>query len=180
MVARTRVDPLSIIVGVDEAGGFGKDGKIPWVDKPFCKEDLKHFQQTTKGGVCIMGRKTYDDLLEMMLKRKKKENIEEILPKRESFIVTSSPGETPGATKVDSIRHAINELQSNDTREVFILGGYRMFIEALPFVNRIYMTIVPGFYECDIYFPLNSLGSFKIIDGAKQGELKFVTYQRKG
>lgn len=179
MAVRTQFGPFSIIVAVDEHGGFGKDGKIPWVDEPFGKEDLAHFQKTTKGGICIMGRKTYDDMLAMMLKRKKQEEIEDILPGRTSFVVSSSPGGTPGATKVCGLRDAIYELQEDDKREIFILGGYRLFVEALPFTDKVYMTVVPGYYGCNIYFPINSLTSFQIAEGTKVKDLKFITYKRK-
>lgn len=178
MAIRTQFGPFSIIVGVDETGGFAKDGKIPWIKEQFAKEDLRYFQKITKGGICIMGRHTYDDMLTMMLKKKKLEKLEDILPNRQSFVVTSRGGDTPGAQKVLSIRDVIYELQEDDKREMFILGGFRMFIESLPFVNKIYMTIVPGIYDCDSQFPINSLGSFKIVEGKKLGELKFIIYQR--
>ena len=100
MAIKTTISPLSIIVAVDESGGFGKGGKIPWN----IPEDMKHFQEVTKGGVCIMGRKTYEDMLAMTTIRKEKEaaketgsppttselqrTITEILPGRTSFVVT--------------------------------------------------------------------------------------------
>lgn len=178
MTIRTQFGPFSIIVAVDEHGGFAKDGKIPWIDEPFGKEDLKHFQKTTKGGICIMGRRTYDDMLAIMLKKKKEEEIEDILPNRTNFVVSSSPGKTPGATKVAGLREAIHELEESDRREIFILGGFRLFTEAFPFVNKIYMTVIPGSFQCDTYFPINSLKSFQIAEGEKVKDLKFVTYKR--
>lgn len=174
MPIRTVIEPLSIIVGIDEHGGFGKDGKIPWVRGPHGKADLKHFKDTTKGGVCIMGRNTYDDMLKMNRAKKSKN----ILPGRESYVITSRGGETPGAEKALSIREVINNLQEDDKREIFILGGYRLFIEALPCTLKIYMTIVPGDFKCDVYFPINKLDKFKIVDAKTQGKLKFITYQR--
>ena len=62
---------VEIIVAVDEDGGFGKDGKIPW----HYSEDLKHFKEVTTGHVCIMGRKTYEDMLEMRKARDAKRRI---------------------------------------------------------------------------------------------------------
>jgi dihydrofolate reductase len=180
MPIRTQFGPFSIIVALDECGGFAKDGKIPWVDEPQGKEDLKHFQQITKGGICIMGRNTYDDLLRMMLKRKKIEDIEDILPNRTSFVVTSRGGETRGAQKVFGLRDVIHELQDTDRREIFILGGYRLFVESMPFVNRIYVTLFPGDYRCDSHFPINSFGKFRIVAGDRSGDLKFINYQRTG
>jgi dihydrofolate reductase len=176
MAVRTQIEPLSIIVALDECGGFAKNGKIPWIKESFAKEDLKNFKNITTGGICIMGRNTYDDILAMQ----KNKNPTNILPNRENYVITSRGGETPGAIKASGIREVIHELDENDRREIFILGGYRLFVEALPNVHKIYVTVIPGNYLCDIQFPLNSLGNgnFQIINGRKEGDLKFITYQR--
>jgi dihydrofolate reductase len=110
----------------------------------------------------------------------KNKNPTNILPNRENYVITSRGGETPGAIKALGLREAIYELDENDNREIFILGGYRLFVEALPNVYKIYITIIPGNYFCDIHFPLNSLtnGDFQIINGRKESDLKFITYQR--
>lgn len=50
----------NIIVAVDCEGGFGKEGKIPW----FLPEDFEHFKNMTTGHVCVMGRRTYEEMLE--------------------------------------------------------------------------------------------------------------------
>ena len=59
---------LHIIAAVDKTSGFGFEGKIPW-NFP---EDFKHFQDTTKGHVCVMGRHTYTDMLEIAKARGRK------------------------------------------------------------------------------------------------------------
>lgn len=176
MAVRTQVEPLSIIVALDECGGFAKNGKIPWINEPFAKQDLKNFKKRTSGGICVMGRNTYNDILSMQKNKKPKE----ILPNRESYVITSRGGDTPGAIKVSGLREVIYELDETDRREIFILGGLRLFVEALPFVHKIYVTLIPGNYLCDIYFPLNSFtkGNFLIAEGYKQENLKFITYQR--
>jgi dihydrofolate reductase len=185
--------PLSIIVAVDEEGGFGKDGKIPWN----IPEDLKHFKEITTGGVCIMGRRTYEDMYNMYMERKrkstkKKEGEEgskeldvkeptEILPNRECFVVTSnSDFKAHGATVVKSIREAVESLKTDDKREIFVIGGARMFIEALSWTNKIYMTIVKDkTYGCDRKFPVEILNrQYKIIDASQTEKLYFVTYKR--
>ena len=205
MTSRTRMEPLSIIVAVDEECGFGKEGKIPWN----FSEDMKHFKEVTSGGICIMGRKTYEDMLEMVNKRhkqrisnenkkaiaeyeaidkigkeptkKKAELITEILPGRKSFVVTSDDKfNAPGAEVVPSIRDAIHSLSEDDKREVFVIGGRRMFIEALTWATTIYMTVIKGEpYECDVFFPFKPLKKdFTIVKGTQNADMYFVTYQR--
>lgn len=172
--------PLSIIVAVDQAGGFGKDGKIPW----YFPEDLKHFQKTTKNTVCIMGRKTYEDMLEMVNKRRDEPlegNKTSILKGRECYVVTSNKDfNAPGATVVHSIRAAVQSLTEADKREVFVIGGERMYIEALAFTNTIYMSVVKEkSYDCDRFFPIDVINKkFKQVDGSENDDLLFVKYIR--
>lgn len=180
MPPRMSMSPMAIIVAVDEIGGFGKDGKIPW----HFPEDLKHFQETTKGHVCVMGRRTYTDMLEMRQERDAKNNktgvIDQILPGRDSYVVTSNPDfKAPGATVVRYIREAVQSLDESDKRTVFIIGGFRMFVEALSTVDTIYMTVVEGTYNCDVSFPLQTLNkNFEIVEGSEQDKLRFITYKR--
>lgn len=178
---RTTINPLSIIVAVDEAGGFAKDGKIPW-NKP---ADLKHFQEVTKGGVCIMGKDTFFGIYDMVVARKRMKNFEqpihikEILPGRQSFVVTSTLDSVEGATTVSRLRQAVQSLQHDDAREVFVIGGYRLFIEALPWVNTVYLTVIRGTYNCDRFFPVDELANkFKIVHGKLEDDLCFLTYKR--
>ena len=49
---------IKMITAVDEAGGIGKDNKIPWS----CSEDLKHFKEKTLGNIVVMGYKTFESL----------------------------------------------------------------------------------------------------------------------
>ena len=46
------------IVATDLKGCIGKEGKMPW----HIPADLKRFKELTKGGVVIMGRKTFESL----------------------------------------------------------------------------------------------------------------------
>lgn len=165
------MDPMSIIVAVDEVGGFGKDGKIPWNSK----EDLKHFKDVTTGHSCVMGRKTYEDLLANHTKNK--DEIKDILPKRRSYVITSDAEfQAPGATVVSSLREAVQSCGEHE--RVFVLGGERLFIEALSWADTIHMTIMDGDYQCDRFFPVQALKKFNIIEGKQGDGLKFVTYRR--
>lgn len=174
--------PLSLIVAVDEDGGFGKGGKIPW-NFP---EDLKHFRKITNGSACIMGRKTYHDMYDMVVARKTKGNkkehekpvkIKEILPGRECYVVSKTLTEVEGATVVPSIRHAVEQTKKQN---IFVIGGERIYIEALPTVNRVHMTVVEDRHECDRFFPVDYIHkNFKIIHGKKGKDgLLFVDYTR--
>lgn len=171
--------PVNIIVAVDEHGGFGKEGKIPW----HFRDDFKHFQQITEKASCIMGRRTYEDMFEMRISRKKNKDtnlvkFEEILPGRESFVISSKMKDASGAQVVPRLRTAV-ELSTR--KNIFILGGERLFSEALVWTQKIYMTIVKGDYKCDRFFPIDYVQRhFKIQTATEHDKnLLFITYVRK-
>lgn len=177
---RQQIYPVSIIVAVDRFGGFGKDGKIPW----HIPEDFKHFKETTKGTICIMGRKTYEDMLEMVKSRqKKKKKIKEILPGRTCMVLTRQEGyEAEGATAYPSLTEAVQSIDDGDEREVFILGGEKLFIQALTDASKVYMTVVKDEkgYDCDRFFPVDVVNQeFKITDGRETDLCYYVTYERQ-
>ncbi len=184
MVKKTGMPPLSIIVAVDESGGFGKAGKIPWN----IPADMKHFRDITQGSVCIMGRRTHMDMLQMVKARRKPtgsppsiDRVTDILPNRTSFVVTSNAAyDAEGATTVPSIRAAIESLEVSDNREIFVIGGYQMFVEALSWTNTIYLTIVKNkTYDCDKHFPIQVLNRwYRIVSGKETEELYHVIYKR--
>jgi dihydrofolate reductase len=176
------MEPLSLIVAVDMDGGFGKGGKIPW----HFPEDLKHFKEVTADSICIMGRHTYTDMLEMIQARNKKNkkpnDFEDILPGRTSFVVTSDPHfSAPGATVVPSIRNAIESIDAEkDQREIFVIGGEKMYTQALSWATTVYMTVVKEqSYECDRFFPVEVLNKhFSLAYGTESEDLYFAQYQR--
>lgn len=187
-MGRKSINPLSIIVAVDERGGFAKNYQIPW-NLP---EDLKHLKETTMGHPCVMGRHTYEELANWYIDKQNKneakgkqvvplEQVTEILPGRESFVVTSNmQAQFPGAIAVGSMRKAIQMLDHDDDREVFVFGGFRLFTEALSWADKVYMTIVKKDYHCDRFFPTQFVNkNFKIVDGKQMKRVDFVTYQRQ-
>ena len=166
---------LNIIVAVDEAGGFGKDGKIPWN----IPEDMKHFKETTKNAVCVMGRYTYEDMLRMRLgSNGVPGKTFTLLPGRDSYVVSSNEElECVGATRVPNL-HAVFQKYKNTDRDVFVIGGRRMFIEAMNYKPTIYMTVIKGdTYDCDVGFPLDFHNNYVITDGEETDLCYYVKYE---
>ena len=185
--------PVEIVVAVDKYGGFGKDGKIPW-DFP---ADLKHFREVTFGGVCIMGRLTHADMVEMAHERRLKAlaakqpeeerdpnlprpRIKTILKNRKSIVLSSKEDFEPeGATRAAGLREAIENLPRDDKRTIFVIGGEKVYNSALVWANKIHMTVIDEDYDCDRHFNLDYLmKNFQIREGRKVDELMFVTYHR--
>ena len=170
-----------IIVAVDQSGGFGKDGKIPW----HLPEDLQHFKQLTTGHVCIMGRITYEDILEMKKSRHEKNNdtnpITELLPGRECYVVTSDENyQAVGAKRTDALTTIMRQMANeNDQRRLFVIGGKQLYIDAMSWNPLIHMTVIKGpNYNCDIFFPIDALNKkYRIITGRETEHAYYITYQ---
>lgn len=154
---------LHIIVAVDQQGGFAKAGKIPW----HCPADLAHFRDTSKAiGNCVMGRRTYEDLLAM--RGKTDEAIEKIksdgiLPDRTTYVVTSSTSadDFPGATIVPDLRGAIQACGDGD---LAVCGGEQLYVQAYNTATNIHITVIPKTFSCDRFFPVQYIHQDFVMD----------------
>ena len=135
---------LSLIVAVADNNVIGKDNKMPW----HISEDFKHFKEITMGKPCIMGRKTYESILDQLGKP---------LPNRTSIVVSRSGYEHEGAVSTGSLEEAVDLAkayisEANDN-EIMVIGGAQIYKLALPIANRIYLTRVHQEPEGDAFFP---------------------------
>jgi dihydrofolate reductase len=127
--------------------GIGFQGHVPWV----IPEDSQRFQRLTLGHTVIMGRRTWDaDLLGRPL------------VDRLNVVVTSRPGESGtgadgslGVRFVGSLAEAIGWVGSWGSKKGvgFVIGGARLYREALPLVDVLDLTIVEGEHRVDTFFP---------------------------
>ncbi len=126
---------LSIIVAMTDERVIGRDNALPWR----LPEDLKRFKAITMGHPIIMGRKTF-------------ESIGRPLPGRRNIVVTSQPEPREGLQMAGSLGEALG-LCPPEEGECFVIGGARLFAEALPIVDKIYLTLVHARIPGDVYFP---------------------------
>lgn len=137
---------ISLIAAVDQAGGIGKDGKVPW----HISADLKFFKHTTMEHFVIMGRKTF-------------ESIGKALPGRTNLILSAQSDFRPENTIVfHSLELALDYAREQSEDEAFIIGGEKVFQQAMPFAQRIYLTRVDGEFDCDVFFPQIDIDSWQI------------------
>ena len=126
---------ISLIVAISANNVIGKDNQLPWR----LPADMKNFKQVTMGKPVIMGRNTY-------------ESIGKPLPGRTNIVITSKPDyEAKGCTVVHSLDTALAEVSAS--QEVMFIGGSTLYHEALPIVDRIYLTLIHSDFEGDTFFP---------------------------
>ncbi len=134
---------FSIIVAMDEKGGIGKDGGLPWK----LSKDMKHFRETTIGegnNTVIMGRKTWDSIPDKFRPLPNRKNI--VLSRQENLILP----------KNTQLAHSLNQAleQTRHNGEVFVSGGGAIYQEALnhPACKTVYLTAVHASFDCDTFF----------------------------
>jgi len=133
---------VTILVAMDKNNAIGKNNTLPWR----ISEDLKRFKQRTSNGVIIMGRNTWDSLPFKPL------------PNRVN-VVLSSQGRVKGTDyTASSLEDAIDFARTFDKEEIFIIGGSRVYKEALDkdFVDTIISTQLISYevQQADAFFPI--------------------------
>lgn len=161
---------LSLIVAFGDHYEIGQNGTMPW----HLPEDLKHFKEVTSGRTILMGRRTF-------------ESLPGVLPKRQHVIITADPAFQKNHKRVrisHNLEQELRAAQKND-EEIFVIGGGQIYREALPYVQRLYLTLVHGtFPEADTFFPTIDYRQWQEIDRSERAQTEeglsyeFVTYQR--
>lgn len=129
---------LIAIVAMASNRVIGRDGTLPW----HLPEDLKFFKKTTSGHAVLMGRKTYDSILQALGKP---------LPNRRNLVVSRLMEPSPG---VEVLRDP-TELSrlSGLTSPVYLIGGANLYEALLPRCDEILLTYISAAYEGDAHFP---------------------------
>ena len=155
---------IGLIVARSKNNVIGKNGEIPWK----IKGEQKQFRELTTGNVVIMGRKSYEE-------------IGHPLPNRRNIIVSGTKKfEGENLETVSSLQEAITAAGDAD---IYVAGGYGLFKEALPFVDKMYITEVDMTVENgDVFFPEFDADEFDVSIGEVGGDdIKFtrVVYTRR-
>lgn len=120
---------------------LGKENRLLW----HIPEDLKRFRELTKGHPVIMGRKTFESIISYLGKP---------LPDRTNIVVTRNPlFSYPEVIVANSIHDAIESARVLDTEEVHVIGGADIYRQALPFTDRLYLTLIDDELGADAFFP---------------------------
>lgn len=161
---------ISLIVAMSENRIIGANGDLPW----HLPADLKFFKATTLGKPIIMGRKTFD-------------SIGRPLPGRKNIVITRNAnwhhdGVDVAATMDDAIALAGDTAEAD---EIMVTGGAQIYVQAMPQVDRMYITEVAVVVDGDTYFPEFSPDEWTEVSrkhhAADEGQpaYAFVVYERQ-
>lgn len=130
---------VSIILAVDENNGIGKNNGLPW---PKMSADMQRFKALTTGHHIIMGRNTYEAL-------------GGLLPNRTHIVVSRNTNYfvPPGVIVQPSLAMALKSAKDRGEEEVFIIGGAKLFKDAVLYADKFYLTRIHGAFEADTTLP---------------------------
>lgn len=164
---------ISAVVAVDSKRGIGKNNRLLFR----IKDDFLRMRSLIKGKPLIMGRKTYESMLFYTEGK--------IIPGSKNIVITHDPDyakkHQEGELVVHSFGEAMEEAKKDNPEEIVIFGGQKVFEQAWPIMDRLYLTVVEGDFGADIFF--SDYSQFTKVLEDKSGEsegykYKFLTLEK--
>ena len=114
---------------------IGRDDGLPW-DVP---ADYEHFVASVRGGAVVMGRRSYAIF---------GADLQDVL----ALVVTRSERAPDGSQRAGDVESALADAAASG-RPVWVAGGASVYAQALPYADELHLSIVPGQFEGDAWFP---------------------------
>jgi len=152
------------IVAVDRNLAIGKGGKLPW----HFSADMKFFKETTIGNAVVMGRRTW-----LTLKKPLKDRMNIVLSGQSNNPPIDSVVVLPDVRSVLTVARSL-------TRDLYVIGGAKVYDAFLPYIQRWIVTDVPLTVEgADTFMPTNFLEGFELFEMRQLDEdLRVKFYER--
>ena len=171
-----------IIVAIADNRAIGKANALLW----HIAEDMKYFRQTTTGCPVIMGWMTFQSIGGKPL------------PKRDNVVISIFPwpDKPEGVKEVGSLEEAYRVVSLSNHRpfdsaqgpeRVFVMGGGETYRQALPTVDKLYITHVhTTIDDADTFFPVIDPAIWEVesttpvaVDPETGYGYEFTIYKRK-
>lgn len=180
---------ITAVVAIGKNRELGKDGKLLW----HIPDDLKRFRRLTLGHPLIVGRKTFESIVEyiggplpgrtniiitrqadkfiadnpyFLIRANMEYHIASSLGRNESKLSSRSlasrykqvVGHTnlsmqDGVIVVSSVEEGIEKAKHIDSEEIHIGGGAEIYRQALPYIDKLQLTIIDDEKPADTFFP---------------------------
>ncbi len=153
---------ISAVAAIGRNRELGKGGKLVWR----IPDDVKRFRDLTRGHPLIMGRKTFESIVSYRGSP---------LPGRTNIVITRHPEKmidfvNQSSTNNDlrsryshysdviwasSLKEAFKKAEeSPGSEEIHIGGGAEIYKEALPMIDKLYLTLIDAEApDADTFFP---------------------------
>lgn len=157
---------LIIIAAVADNNVIGVGNSLPWN----IAGDLKHFKKLTSGHTVVMGRKTYESIINRLKKP---------LPNRQNVVITSKKDyQVPEGVEIFS--DIDNFLSKFDLKKenIYIIGGATIYKQMLPLVDTLEITHVHDKPIGDVYFPEVDWSKWEEVKREEHKGFSFATYKK--
>lgn len=155
----------TIIAAIGKNRELGRDNKLLWS----LKGDLKFFKEKTTNHTIIMGRKTF-------------ESLGRLLPNRKHVVISSSNNFPEEVDVYNNIESLLSHYKDT-SEELFIIGGAKIYSEFIDYATKMYLTLVDGEFDADVYFPMfdeNDWTKTVLSENEENGlKYKHVLYEKK-
>lgn len=146
---------------------IGDAGQIPW-NLP---GDMKHFRESTSGGVIVMGRATF-------------ESIGRPLPGRENWVLSrGNPPLPEGVRLFHSVEEVLAAVPGN--KPVWIIGGEQIYRAFLPHCQKQSLTFIDAEVDGDTLYPEFAEEEWELSESqpgpaGEEYDYEFRVYLRRG
>lgn len=161
---------INLIAAIGRNGELGANGKLIWHNS----DDMRRFKELTINNVVIVGKRTFDNDLGGCR-----------LANRINIVLTTSAlnydVNSDDFGKLYYVNNPATALQlaRSFKKDVFIIGGSKIYQIFLPYVEKMYITHVDKeFPEADTYFGYD-IDDWQVEKTAMRNGYKFVDYVRK-
>ena len=137
---------LVLVAAVASNGCIGYDNDLPW----HLPEDLKHFKSMTQAGTVLLGRKTYESIVQRLGRP---------LPGRHHLVLSRNklwqphPDHAQQVQCVQSLDEAIDIANTRLADTLFVIGGAQLYEAALSLADIAELTEVQLTPRGDAFFP---------------------------
>jgi dihydrofolate reductase len=144
---------------------IGREGKLPW----HLPEDLKFFKATTLGHPVVMGRRTFDSIVERLGKP---------LPGRPNLVLSKNMPPREGVQVLRDVAEITSSLAPLSS-PAYLIGGAQLYDSLLPQCDELLLTFLDQPYEGDAFFP-EFESDFELVEVLGRGAgFEFRKYARK-
>jgi dihydrofolate reductase len=139
---------------------IGHEDGLPW-DVP---ADYEHFVASVRGGAVVMGRRSYGIF---------GGDLEDV----RAIVVTRSEHAPAGSQRAGDVETALAQAAASG-RPVWVAGGASIYEQALPYADELHLSIVPGTFEGDAWFPAWDERAWALAEEAPRDGYVFRRYVR--
>jgi dihydrofolate reductase len=152
---------ISAVVACDRYGLIGQNNHLPW----HCPEDLQHFKQLTLGQRVLLGRSTFESIVE---------RLGVPLPGRKHIVLTRRAGKHFANVVYENV-FDMHRFAGNG--DLYVIGGASVYAQCAAFLDVIFLSLIKGNYQGTVYLP--NLGSDWFLEKSEDRDSFFLLELRR-